>query len=198
MKVIGITGASGSGKTTISQILNKRQDTKIIDADKMAKQMTGFETEYFEEIKKVFEKDEIILEDGSLNRPKLANLIYNNEENLRKLNSITFKHLIPKIVSEINNVTSDIKIIIIDAPLLFEAGLDKYCDCTVTLYVPDKLKIARICKRDNITENIAKDRLKIQNDNEFYCKKSDYTIVNDENTTLEELERKINEIIEEN
>ena len=195
MKIIGITGPSGSGKTTISQILNKRQDTKIIDADQKAKEMTNFETDYFLEIKKAFEEDEIILDNGKLNRAKLAKLIYKNEENLKKLNAITFRYLIPKIVDEIKNVTNEIKIVIIDAPLLFESGLDKYCDCTVTLCVPDQLKINRICKRDNISENIAKDRLNIQKNNEFYAQKSDYVIVNDENTTIEDLEQKINEII---
>lgn len=197
MKVIGITGASGSGKTTVSQILNKRKDIKIIDADKMAKELTNAETEYLAEIRLMFEKENIFEEDGKLNRSKLATLIYTSEEDLQKLNQITFKHLIPKIIDTINNVTDDIKIVVIDAPLLFESGLDKYCDCTVTLYVPDELKINRICKRDKITEKNAKDRLNIQKNNEYYAEKSDYVIVNDENTTIEELEEKINEIIKE-
>lgn len=197
MKVIGITGASGSGKTTVSQILNKRKDIKIIDADKMAKELTNSETEYLAEIKLTFEKENIFEEDGKLNRRKLANLIYTSKEDLQKLNQITFKHLIPKIIDTINNVTDDIKIVVIDAPLLFESGLDNYCDCIVTLYVPDELKINRICNRDKITEKIAKDRLNIQKSNEFYSEKSDYVIVNDENTTIEELEQKINKIIKE-
>lgn len=143
----------------------------------------------------MFQEDEILLDDGNLNRAKLAKLIYENEEHLKKLNQLTFEYLIPQIVNEIKNVTNDIKIVIIDAPLLFEAGLDKYCDYIITLLVPDLLKIKRICKRDHISENVAKDRLKIQNNNDFYVKKSDYVIINDENTTMEELEQKINEII---
>ena len=61
MKVIGITGSSGSGKTTISEILGKRKDAKVINADKMAKELTNSETEYFLEIKEAFQKDNIVL-----------------------------------------------------------------------------------------------------------------------------------------
>lgn len=198
MKIIGITGASGSGKTTISQILNQRQDTKVIDADKMAKQMTtNLETEYFLAIKKAFEKEQIISKDGTLNRAQLAQLIYHDENNLKKLNQITFRYLIPKIINEIKCVSAEIEWIIIDAPLLFEAGLEKYCDVTIALDVPERLKINRICKRDKITEKVAKERLHIQKDNEFYKQKSDYVIMNDENTTIQDLEQKINEILKE-
>lgn len=196
MKIIGITGASGSGKTTISQILNKREDTKIIDADKIAKEMTKPGTEYFLSIQKTFEKDNIFLEDGTLNRAKLAGLIYSNREKLEKLNSITFQHLIPKIVSEIRHVPANIKIIVIDAPLLFESGLDKYCDYTIALHVSQSLKVSRICKRDHIAERIAQDRLNIQKNNNFYIQKADYVIVNDENTTLQDLEERINKILQ--
>ncbi len=195
MKIIGITGASGSGKTTICQILDKRQDTKIIDADKMAREMTNTKTEYFSEVKKAFEKENILSEDGSLNRAKLAELIYHDKNKLEILNCLTFRHLIPKIISEIENVPEHIKTIVIDAPLLFEASLDKYCDYTVALQVPRELKINRICKRDKILENVAKERLNIQKENDYYVKKADYVIVNDENTTVKELEEKIDQII---
>lgn len=144
----------------------------------------------------MFHEDEILLDDGNLNRAKLAKLIYENEKYLKKLNQLTFQYLIPKIVNEIKNVTNDIKIVIIDAPLLFESGLDKYCDHILTLLVPDSLKVRRICKRDGISEEIAKERLKVQNKNDFYVKKSDYVIVNDENTTIEDIEEKLNEIIQ--
>ena len=195
MKIIGITGSSGSGKTTISEILDKRQDTKVINADKIAKSLTNVETEYFAEIKSTFQKQNILLEDGSLNRAKLADLIYHDKESLEKLNQITFKHLLPKIADEMQNVETNIKFIVIDAPLLFEAGLDKFCDVTVAVQTSEDTKIKRICARDHISEEMAKDRLKIQKANEFYYGKVDYVIVNDEETSLEELERKVEEII---
>lgn len=195
MKVIGITGSSGSGKTTISEILDKRQDTKIINADKIAKTLTNAETEYFAEIKRAFQKENILLEDGSLNRAKLADLIYHDKTSLEKLNQITFKHLLPKIADEMKQVEANIKFIVIDAPLLFEAGLDKFCDVTVAVQTSEDTKIKRICARDHISQEMAKDRLKIQKTNEFYYGKVDYVITNDEETTLEELEGKVTEIL---
>jgi len=195
MKIIGITGSSGSGKTTICEILNQREDTKIIDVDKIAKRLTNSETEYFIEVKKAFQNDNILLEDGNLNRPKLANLIYQDYQKLQKLNEITFKHLIPQIMEELNQVNRKINIVIIDAPLLFEAGLEKYCDITIALEASENLKIQRICKRDKISKEVAKARLEIQQSNEFYREKADYIMVNDENITLKFLEEEINKIL---
>lgn len=195
MKVIGITGASGSGKTTVCNILSIRDDVKIIDADKIARELTFSESDYLKEVKKCFHDREIIEEDGQLSRKKLSQIIYSSEEDLEKLNQITFKYVVPKIIDEINNVPDDVKIVIVDAPLLFEAGIDKYCDYTITFDVPEVLKIDRICKRDNISEETAKARLNIQNENEYYIKKSDFVIINDENTNLEDLKKKIEEII---
>lgn len=198
MKVIGITGSSGSGKTTVSEILGKRSDTKVINADKMAKVLSHSETEYFREVKEAFQEENILLEDGSLNRAKLANLIYHNKSNLEKLNRITFKHLIPQIIREIHKVPSSIKIVVIDAPLLFEADLEKYCDFTIALQAPINLKIERICKRDKVSIEVAKDRLEIQQTNEFYAEKADFVIENNKEKTEEKLAREINEIISTN
>lgn len=195
MKVIGITGSSGSGKTTISEILGKRQDTKVINADKMAKTLTNAETEYFAEIKRAFQKQNILLEDGSLNRAKLADLIYHDRESLEKLNQITFKHLLPKIEQEIQNADETIQLIVLDAPLLFEAKLDKFCDTTIAIQATEKLKIQRICERDKISEKMARARLKIQKGDEFYRQNADYVIENDEDTNLEILEEQVNKIL---
>lgn len=196
MKVIGITGSSGSGKTTISEILGKRKDAKVINADKMAKELTNSETEYFLEIKETFQKDNIVLENGELNRAKLADLIYHDKASLEKLNQITFKHLFPKIAQEIQNVDETIKLIVIDAPLLFEAKLDKFCDTTIAIETTQDVKIKRICERDKISEKVAKDRLKIQKSNKFYTQNADYVIQNGENTSLESLHQKVNVILE--
>lgn len=196
MKVIGITGSSGSGKTTISELLGKRKDTKVINADKMAKSLTNVETEYFSEIKEAFQKDNILLENGDLNRVKLADLIYHDKASLEKLNQITFKHLLPKIAQEIQNVDETIKLIVIDAPLLFESELDKFCDATIAVETTQDVKIKRICERDKILEKVAKDRLRIQKSNEFYTQNADYVIENSENTSFETLQQEVNKILE--
>lgn len=193
MKIIGITGASGSGKTTASEILNKRHDVKIINADKIAKTLNNPGTEYMKSIKNVF-GEKVILENGHLNRKELARIIYNDKGAREKLNNLTFKYVVDEILIKIEEFKkTDINFIIIDAPLLIESGLNNYCDYVIALIADDDLKIKRICKRDNIDEETAKKRLKIQHDNNFYIDNSDFYIENSEYYNLED---KINEILD--
>ncbi len=184
MKIIGITGSSGSGKTTLSKILNEREDVKVIDADKVVRELSVPGSEYLNSIKNTF-GDEILLEDGNLNRKILAHKIYNDNESREKLNSLTFKYVVDEILERIKKITDEkIKIAIIDAPLLLESGLDKCCDSIVALIADKKLKIKRICQRDNIDEKTAESRLNIQQDDSFYIEKADYVIINKENCNL--------------
>jgi dephospho-CoA kinase len=194
VKVIGITGSSGAGKTTLSKILNEREDVKVIDADKVVKEMSVPGAEYLKAIEETFGK-EILLEDGNLNRKALAYKIYNNNSARENLNNLTFKYVVNEILERIKNVKDEkVKIIAIDAPLLFESGLDKYCDSVVALVADKELKIKRICQRDNIDEKTAESRLNIQHENEYYTHKADYVITNKANCNLKAEIEKIMEI----
>ncbi len=185
MNIIGITGSSGAGKTTLSKILNERKDVKIIDADKVVKEMSVPGCEYLEKIEDTFGQ-EVILEDGNLNRKLLADKIYNNNEALEKLNKLTFKYVIEEILNRIKEIKElkETEIIIIDAPLLFESGLEKYCNYVIALIADKELKIERICQRDNIDEKVAKSRLNIQHEDSYYTEKADFVINNSRNCNL--------------
>ena len=184
MKVIGITGSSGSGKTTLSKILNEREDVRVINADKVVRELSVPGTEYLNAIKETFGQ-EVFLEDGNLNRKKLAKKIYNDNVARENLNKLTFNYVVKEIISRIINIHSEnVNFAIIDAPLLFESGLDKCCDFVISLIADFDLKVKRICKRDNIDEETAKSRLKIQNEDSFYIEKSDFVIYNSENNDL--------------
>lgn len=195
MKIIGITGSSGAGKTTLSKILNEQDDVKVIDADKVVKEMSVPGAEYLDAIKENFGED-IFLADGNLNRKALASKIYSDNSSREKLNSLTFKYIVNEILERIDKIKdSNIKIVIIDAPLLFESGLDKCCDYVIALIADEELKIRRICKRDNIDEKTAKSRLNIQNEDSFYIKRADFIIKNSENCDLKsEVEKLLNKI----
>ena len=184
MKVIGITGSSGSGKTTLSKILNEREDVRVINADKVVREMSIPGSEYLNAIKETFGQ-EVFLEDGNLNRKKLAKKIYNDNVARENLNKLTFNYVVKEIITRIINIHSEnVNFAIIDAPLLFESGLDKCCDLVISLIADFDLKVKRICKRDNIDEETAKSRLKIQNEDSFYIEKSDFVIYNSENNDL--------------
>lgn len=196
MKVVGITGTSGSGKTTLSKILNENENVKVIDADKVVKEMSIPGTKYLDAIKKDFGQ-EILLEDGNLNRKLLGNKIYNDNSSREKLNKLTFKYVVSEILNRIENI-KDKNIVIIDAPLLFESELDKCCNYVIVLIADRELKIERICKRDNIDRQTAESRLGIQHEDSYYTEKADFIIENNRNCNLkkevDEILKKINEI----
>ena len=196
MKVIGVTGSSGSGKTTLSKILNERADVRVIDADKVVKELSVPGTEYLNAIRDTFGQD-VFLEDGNLNRKKLAKKIYNDNIARENLNKLTFNYVVKEIISRVINIDSnEVKFAIIDAPLLFESGLNKCCDYVISLIADFELKVRRICKRDNIDEETAKSRLNIQKEDSFYIEKSDFVIHNSENSDLKvEIEKIFKEIL---
>ena len=176
--ILGITGTSGSGKTTVGNILSKRENVFVIDADSVAKKLNAPGTSYMNEIKKCF-GDKFFLEDGNLNRKKMADEIYSNNESREKLNSITFKYVVDKILEIIKSDDATNKdYIVVDAPLLFESGLQNFCDYTISLISEYETKIKRICNRDNIDEDTARRRLNIQHDDKYYIEQSDYVINN--------------------
>ena len=207
--VIGITGSSGAGKSTVCEILQRKYRAKIISADKIAKNLSQKETAYLAEIVKKFGQ-EILLENGELNRRKLADIIYNNEEKRETLNNCTFKYICKKMEKQIkeytdiykkeklNNCVNSLKnnelIIAIDAPLLFEANAQNMCDITIAVISQNKeAQINRIIKRDNIDKSHAIARLNAQKSNEFYINKCNYTIIND--NKLLDLETQIDNIL---
>lgn len=223
--IIGITGSSGSGKSTVCEILKNKYGISVINADKIAKQLSKKGTDYLSDIVKQFGK-EILLENGELNRQKLAEIIYTDTEKRNVLNRCTFRHIreeikleirkLEKIDIEANSVevaknmekrledenTSGVvknatymrePIIAIDAPLLFEAELDKLCQFVIAVISDNReLQIKRIIQRDGITKEQAIARLNAQKSNEFYTTRSKYVIVN--NGKLEEVEEQIEKL----
>lgn len=179
--ILGITGSSGAGKSTVCEILERKYNSQTINADKIAKQLSKKGTKYLQEIVQNFGND-ILLENEELDRRKLADIIYSDSNKRAKLNNITFKYIKNEIKKQI--AKSDNNIIVIDAPLLFEANLQEICDKTVAVISKDRdLQIQRIIKRDNIDKEHAVARLNAQHSNEFYMQNCNNTLINNE--TLE-------------
>lgn len=178
--IIGITGNSGSGKSEISKIISKKINAQIIDADKIAKTISEPGNEYYQKQVELF--GDKILTNNKLNRKKIAEIIYKNDEKRKKLNAITYKYVVKVIKDEIKKIGGDI---IIDAPLLFESGLNKICDFTIGVIARKEIKIERICMRDKVDEKTALSRLNIQEEDSFYISKTNYIIEN--NGKLEEI-----------
>ena len=190
MKIIGITGNSGSGKSTIAKIIKEECNGIIIDADKIAKNMTNTSTEYLKEIAKVFGMN--VINDNQLNRQKMADIIFNDKMQKEKLDKITFKYVVDEIKMQVNLVKEKYNYIILDVPLLFESKLNELCNYTVGVISDKKDKINRICARDNISKEKAIQRIDSQPDNKFYINNCDYII---NNSRIEEITAKVHEML---
>lgn len=191
--IIGITGSSGAGKSTICDILKDEYKVKIINADKIAKKLSRKGTNYIIDIIEKFGKD-IVDEEGELRRKKLAEIIYTDSEKRKELNECTFKYIRKEIERQIKKEknSNNNNTIIIDAPLLFECELDKICDKVIGIISKKELQIERVVARDNIDYEQAEKRINAQATNEFYKDRCDDIIEN--NNDVFKLERKIKEI----
>ncbi len=190
MKIIGVTGSSGAGKTELCKFIQKSYDAEIIDADQVAKKLSKKGTMYLNSIVDSFGSD-IVYKNGALNRKKLANMIYEDDKKREQLNSCTFDYIVQEIKNKINT-TNHKEIILIDAPLLFESGLDSICDFVIVLISERDEQIKRICKRDGISEEDAIKRLNAQSSNEFFLESGDVIVYN--NKTLKDLEKEVKKL----
>ena len=195
MVVIGITGTSGSGKSSVCKILKEKYNAQIIDADKIARQLSLNGSKYFEKIVKTF-GEKILDSDKQINRKKLADIIYKSEDDKKKLDDLTNIYVVKEIENKIKECKK--KIIALDVPLLIESNLNRKCDIVIGIIAKEKIKLERICCRDLVEEKIAKQRLNIQPSDDFYKKNSDYIIQNDDSNLEKKIEKIINQIEEKN
>ena len=194
MKILGITGSSGSGKTLVTNLFLNLESTYIINTDELAKKIAQKNSKYLNEIAEFFGQD-ILLDDGNLNRKKLSQIISEDENAKKELNKITKNNLVPKMLEEIKQ-NSNNKLIVLDIPILYENKLEVYCDKVLAIISEKEEQIKRICSRDNISREQAENRLKIQLSNDFFKQNADYIIENYQKTE-KELLNEITKIYEE-
>lgn len=182
------------GKSTVCKEILKISNSKLVDADVIAKSLDFPGSKYIEKIENLFGK-KVINNDKTLNRQALGNIIYNDFQKKLELDKLTFKYVVKKIYEEVDKLKNEnLDFIVIDAPLLFEAEIDKNCDYTISVIAKEEIKIDRICKRDNLSLDIAKSRLSIQKNDDFFKHNSDFIILN--NGNIEEMKKEIERIID--
>lgn len=191
--IVGITGSSGSGKSTVAGFF-KEFGFIHIDLDKISRDVTCKGSLCLDEITAFFGNN-VLCADGSLNRRALGELVFRDEDSLKELNRITHKH----ILAEMNRIISESEgDILIDVPLLFESGTDKLCDFTVGVISDRKIQIERLCARDGICAETASARLDRQSPNEFFLENCDFCITNtgNENELFESTKKLISALKE--
>lgn len=160
--IIGLTGGSGSGKSTVAEIL-KQHNMLIIDCDKIAHEIILKGNDAYIELINIFGEN-ILDSSKQIDRKKLGNIVFKDKGKLNLLNECTHKHIVNKVKEIIkeNLNNKDINSIVIDAPLLIEANLHTIVDEVWAVYADTDIRIQRLIKRDNITLEQAKERLQSQ------------------------------------
>ena len=173
--VIGITGGTGSGKTSA---LNAIRDLGgvVIDCDAVYHEMLDQDAELRHAIEVKFHG--VFNSDGSLNRKKLGELVFENKERMAQLNEVIYQFLVP----EVQRRAREGNLTAIDAINLIESGVGELCDRTIAITAPAELRVRRIMARDGIDERYARMRISAQKSDEFYRSKCDYELSNTADT----------------
>ncbi|MCL4426096.1 MAG: dephospho-CoA kinase [Firmicutes bacterium] len=162
MTVIGLTGGIASGKSTVSRIL-KELGAEIIDADMVAKEVIRPQLPAWRELVATFGRA-ILNDDKTINRRKLGQMVFGNPEALAKLNTITHPRIIQVIKDRIEQIKrrDETGVIVIDAPLLIEAGMVSLTDEVWLVMVDPDIQLSRLMARDHFTFQEALNRLNAQ------------------------------------
>lgn len=179
IKVIGLTGQSGAGKSTFCGVF-ARHGYNVIDCDISAREIAR-KPAFLSELSQRFPA-KLLKDDGSLDRRATADEIFSDSAKLRLYNGIIFPYIVYDIIGKIKASRGDV---LLDAPTLFESGLDIVCDKIIAVTADRKKCIDRIVLRDGLTRERAAARLASQNSADFFGKRSDYLIEN--NGSIDEL-----------
>ena len=174
---VGLTGMSGAGKTTACNIF-AQSGFEIVNCDEVARTVVKCGKPALAVIAEYFGKD-ILREDGTLDRGKLGGIVFSDAGKLKALNDIIYPFITFEIISRIVRCTSESRrLVLLDAPTLFESGADALCDSIVCVTAEKEACAQRIMTRDGITREQAEKRLGSQHDASFYIERSHYSAVN--------------------
>ncbi|QLE08400.1 dephospho-CoA kinase [Pseudoalteromonas shioyasakiensis] len=179
--VLGLTGGIGSGKSAVSAMFEEL-GIQVVDADVVAREVVEPGSIGLKKITEHF-GNEILTSEGTLDRAKLRTIIFANESEKQWLNSLLHPLIRESMITQLKQATSQYVILV--APLLFENGLEKYCDHTLLIDVPVEVQITRTTARDNVSTELAKQIIASQMSRADKQKKA--TDILDNNRPLEEV-----------
>ena len=180
MKIIGLTGGIGSGKSTVSEIM-KLMGIPVYVADTESKRLTESSAEIR---KKLIEKfGENLYAGGKLNKALLASLIFEDETNLHFVNSVIHP-VVRNDFEQWKTQQMSSRLVVIETAILFESGFSDSVDISVTVAAPENLRIHRIELREGWSRNSILSRIQNQLPEEEKIRRSDYVIYNDDRQAL--------------
>ncbi len=177
MKVYGLTGKTGAGKSTVAEKLEK-MGFCVIDGDKIARSITEKGKPAISMLANEFGCD-IIEDDGSLNRKLLASRAFKDRESTAKLNAITHPIIKAEFEKELRKAEAEgFSFAVIDAAALLESSCKDLCEKIIVVTAPEEIRLSRILLRDGITKEQALIRINAQFPDEYYNEKADILIRN--------------------
>lgn len=172
MKVIGLTGKTGAGKTTISAVL-KEKGCFVIDGDIVARNVTEKGSECLKALCKVF-GNEIVDENGELIRAELAKRAFKDEDSTAVLNSTTHPFIKSNFISQLELAKANgYKTAIIDAAALLESDCKELCSTIIVVTAPEVIRLQRAMERDGISKERILERMRAQKADEYYFSQAD-------------------------
>ena len=174
--IIGITGGTGCGKTTLLNLIAARGGL-ILDCDAIYHELLISDKAMLEAIENRFPG---VVENGALNRKKLGAIVFADENALLDLNRITHAAVKTEVLRRLEDAP---KLAAIDAIGLFEGNLAPLCDVTVAVTAPEEARVKRLMLRDDISEDYARSRIRAQHREDWFRERCDYVLSN--NGTLD-------------
>ena len=187
IKIIGLTGQSGAGKSTVAKYL-KNRNIVTVNADQLVHEIYSAGSPCVRTIAAVF-GDDVLNSNSEIIRPILAQRAFSSKEATEKLNSIVHPFVTYEFLKQANNVLKNgEKYVLYDAPQLFESNANLFCDVIISVIAEKEVRIKRICMRDNIDYKAAELRMSVQYDENFFRENSDYIIENNSDIELLEIQ----------
>jgi dephospho-CoA kinase len=158
IKVIGLTGNTGSGKGSAAAIL-ARAGGFVIDTDALAHAVIEPEGAAYDEVLEFFGQDILNGSDKHIDRKKLGNIVFNDRDKLVRLMDITYKHINNEVTRLLAGCPQDTGFAVVDAPMLLESDIREICDEIWLVWAHDYIRLERVLARDGITAEAAKLRM---------------------------------------
>ncbi len=176
-KLVGVTGKTGAGKSTVSEYLREK-GAYIIDGDILAREILEIDKTLLPKLCEAFGYDILNADGVTLNRRALAKKAFSSSENTTLLNSIMHPAINSEIRKQADKAFLKYNTVIVDAAAIIESGFADECDIMLVVHAPEEIRKERIMKRDNLSEEDALIRMNAQMDDKFYLKKATYVISN--------------------
>lgn len=193
MKLIGLTGGIGAGKSTVSDYL-KQKGYPVLDADLVAREIVEPGTETLSELSRTF-GEEILNPDRSLDRGALAKIAFSDPENKKILDQIMHGKVIEILLSRAKAMTEE-PVVFIDVPLLFETGMDRYMDQVWLVDADEDVRIQRVMERDGSSMEDVQKRIRYQSGRDEKIKRSDVVLNNccDRDILYKQIDERLSEL----